>query len=183
MILIVKPETIYLLNNIPNDITLLDCSGCKLKHLPTLFHLDKLKILCCYNNQLTELPVLPSNLEILYCNNNKLKHLNCLLFATNIKQIFCHRNRIQDIPDFRLLPKLELFNGAINQIDKRIVDIMTLNISFKQKVMLLELNNLFDKPLPYKLLYRLYWSIPDTHLGDIFMLFYSCIKTKKTIIL
>jgi Leucine-rich repeat (LRR) protein len=151
MIVIVTPTTLDILNNLPSDITVLDCSKLKLKKLPNLFHLSQLKILYCHNNYLKELPTLPPNIEKLYCFNNKIKHLNCLLFATKIKIIHCQQNNIKDIPDFRLLPQLRIFNGACNNFDSRIVDVMTTsNISFREKVNYLELNNLFDHPLPHK---------------------------------
>jgi Leucine-rich repeat (LRR) protein len=154
---VVTPLTKNILNNLPQDITLLDCSNLRLKKLPKLSHLTNLRILYCYDNNLTEIPLLPPSVVAIYCHNNRITNLNCLLLSTHINTIVCHNNRIKDLPDFRRLPNLSVFSGAINKFDHRIVSIMTRPITFEQKIQYLELNNLFDKPLPpskYGLIYK-----------------------------
>lgn len=66
-------EGLTKLDNLPDNLTLLDCSDNNLTSLPelpkTLIKLD------CSNNKLTELPKLPDSLSFLNCEYNKLTEL------------------------------------------------------------------------------------------------------------
>jgi Leucine-rich repeat (LRR) protein len=72
------------LNNLER-LEVLDCSNNRLTELSDLSSLKNLRELSCYNNKLTELPDLInlSNLEILYCFNNNLP----FKFSTNANNI------------------------------------------------------------------------------------------------
>jgi len=140
-----------LLWSLPIETTVLDCSCLGLIALPELKHLIHLKELYCYNNNLTHIPTLPQNIKKLYCFKNNLTELDCFEYSIFIEEIYCQNNKIINIPKINMLPYLKLFNGARNKFDKRIVDIMTKkNIELKYKITLLELNNLFDRPLRKK---------------------------------
>lgn len=54
-----------------------------------------LKVLFCYNNILTALPILPDTLKDLYISDNNLTHIPIL--PKNLKKIYFDNNIIYDI--------------------------------------------------------------------------------------
>jgi Leucine-rich repeat (LRR) protein len=63
-----------------------------LPHLP-----PSLRILYCYNNKLTSLPLLNASLQELYCYNNKLTSLPPL--SPSLVDLYCNNNELILLPD------------------------------------------------------------------------------------
>ena len=69
---------------------LLDLSNLNLKSLPELPKF--IKILYCYNNQITRLPdKMPDSLQIIYCFNNQITKLPDKM-PDSLQIIFCNNN-------------------------------------------------------------------------------------------
>ena len=81
--------------HINKELRELDCYDCNLDKLPDKLP-EKLRILNCYNNKLTEIKNIPKNLKILRCFHN---HLTTLTFPKKsaIFAINCSHNAIIDI--------------------------------------------------------------------------------------
>jgi hypothetical protein len=80
--------------------------------LPTLP--QNLKILFCYNNQLTLLPNLPQNLEALFCYNNHLTSLPTL--PQKLQQLYCSDNPIYKIVNSNSLIKIKKNIKILNNV-------------------------------------------------------------------
>ena len=93
---------------------LLDLTHLGLTSLPELP--SDLKILECYENQLTSLPNnLPSNLQKLYCSFNKLKRLPNNL-PTNLQILYCSFNELTSLP--KLPTSLQYLYCDINNLTR-----------------------------------------------------------------
>jgi len=83
-------------NNIPLDVTALNCYGVGLTSLNGIEKLTKLTSLFCFNNNLASLHGIEklNNLTRLYCYNNKLTNLNGIEKLTNLTTIYCSDNKL-----------------------------------------------------------------------------------------
>ena len=85
--------------------------------LPNLDEFINLKILYCYDNQLTQLPELTNNIVALYCNNNQLTQLTKL--PNKLNELYCQNNQLTKLP---LLPdnlkKIFCNNNLLTQLPK-----------------------------------------------------------------
>ena len=73
---------------------------------------ENLKILNCYNNNLTFLPNLNENLVQLNCTNNHLTSLPTL--PQNLEILNCRNNQLTSLPN--LNENLQILNCSINQL-------------------------------------------------------------------
>ena len=85
-------EIIYLEDY--DDIVFIDCYENQLTELPILPL--SLKSLICSNNQLTNLPTLSDNLKKLWCSDNKLTELPIL--PDSLSQLYCKSNQLTELP-------------------------------------------------------------------------------------
>ena len=84
--------------NFNTDFIKLDISHLDLDEIPKDFlkKLDKLEILDCSDNILTELPDLPNSLELLNCSKNKLIELPKL--PNSLNHLYCFDNELEELP-------------------------------------------------------------------------------------
>jgi hypothetical protein len=105
----------YLLDNLPNSLTYLNCCKNELTSLPELP--DNLDYLECDKNELTSLPKLPDSLTFLSCEYNKLTilpeltdsiyHLDCNdneltslpKLPESLTELFCSYNQLTSLPE------------------------------------------------------------------------------------
>jgi hypothetical protein len=95
------------IRDLPASLTYLSCGSNKLLKLPKLPH--SLKVLKCYNNQLTKIK-LPPQLEELCCSNNQIQTLD---LPAGLKMLYCCWNKIETLT---LPDRLEEFECANNQL-------------------------------------------------------------------
>ena len=97
-------KTVY---GLPASLTYLSCGSNGMLKLPKLP--NSLKVLKCYNNQLTKVK-LPPNLEELYCCENQIQTLE---LPSGLKILFCYHNQIKTLifPD-----TLEVLDCGKNQL-------------------------------------------------------------------
>ena len=77
---------------LPPALKLLECYDNQLTYLPELP--STLETLNCHDNQLTYLPLLPPSLETLMCYNNRLTHLP--LLPSTLEYLYCINNQFLD---------------------------------------------------------------------------------------
>jgi Leucine-rich repeat (LRR) protein len=100
------------IDSLPNDIEKIDLNGKYLKELPDLSRFYKLKVLICYNNQLTSIPVL-NKLQKLDCHNNQLTSIPVL---DNLQKLWCYNNQLTSIPVLNNLHHLDCSNNQLTSI-------------------------------------------------------------------
>ena len=80
-----------LFNHICNMwVSTLDISNQHLTVLPDLSTYTNLKILICFNNQITELNNLPNTLQKLYCSDNQIIELD--IIPSTLRVLICPNN-------------------------------------------------------------------------------------------
>jgi hypothetical protein len=100
-------------------------------HLPNLSRFYKLKILNCYNNQLTYLPPLPSTLKTLGCCNNQLTYLPHL--PSTLEMLWCYNNQLTYLP--HLPSNLEIlwcYNNQLTSLPPLSSNLNRLNCYYNQ---------------------------------------------------
>jgi len=103
------------LNSLSEDILILNVSGMHITSLPDLTRFKNLKILYCYNNQLTALPTLPHNLKQIHCYNNKLTALPTL--PQNLQELYCSHNQLTSFPTLpQNLTKIHCFHNKLTYL-------------------------------------------------------------------
>jgi len=88
------------IDDIPLNITKLNCSYLKLKKLPDLSRFTQLRTLYCSHNRLTSIDNLPDQLEFIFCSNNRITCINNL--PHYLTGLFCNNNRIRYIKELPL---------------------------------------------------------------------------------
>jgi len=82
-------------NNIINE-TIINVSYHNISDLTGIEYFTHLQNLYCYNNHLTNLPILPNSLNNLRCNSNQLTSLPVL--PLSILNLFCDSNQLTSLP-------------------------------------------------------------------------------------
>jgi len=111
--IIITPDNIERLFNLPQNTRTLCCANLGLVELPASLP-PKMEVLECSNNLLTHLPPLPPNLKELYCDSNMLTELPTL--PRGITKLSCFSNRLWRLPE--LPNKLRLLSCYNNQISR-----------------------------------------------------------------
>jgi Leucine-rich repeat (LRR) protein len=107
------------LDSLDSNVTTIDLSNKGLTSLPDLSRFIHLKILYCYDNQITQLDHLTlPNLQTLGCGKNQITQLDHLNLP-NLQILNCHDNQITQL-DHLNLPNLQILdcsNNRITQLD------------------------------------------------------------------
>jgi hypothetical protein len=119
------------LYSLSEDILILNVSGMHITSLPDLTRFKNLKILYCYNNQLTALPTLPQNLQELYCSHNQLTSFPTL--PQNLTKIYCFHNKLTYLPTLPENLKILSYSNNPNNPIFKVVDSSSI-IKLKQNV-------------------------------------------------
>lgn len=115
------------IDNLPNGLLELGCSGCKIKSLnnlpPSIVHLD------CGNNYLESLDNLPENLVILICPSNNIRHLNNL--PNKLEYLDIRDNWIKELKNLpHTLKILNAENNYLTEITGLPENLEKLDISY-----------------------------------------------------
>jgi hypothetical protein len=135
---LVKPNNIWVLNELPDDLNILICSNCNLNTLPALP--NTLKQLICSNNNLIELPQLPNGLQILNCSNNRLTELPQL--PNTLKKIICSNNNLSELP--KLPESIGELDCRENPIQRISLDGVVGDINLRIDIENLDLDSLYS---------------------------------------
>ena len=99
-----------------SELTLLKCSGNRLKNLSYIRKNEKLVTLYCYNNQLSSIDIRNNTkLEKLYCADNGLESLD-LSNNPALKELSCSNNRLGSL-DLSNNPELTIISCSGNLLD------------------------------------------------------------------
>ena len=118
---IVKLSDYASIDDIPSNITGLNCAYHGLYELPDISRFTKLKRLYCSYNYITSIDNLPNHIEYIFCLNNRISEINNLplsllgLFCSSnriryikylpyrLRRLFCNNNRLISLPDLPYL--------------------------------------------------------------------------------
>ena len=119
---------------------ILNCSYNKLTFLPSLLNHPFFEILNCSYNELILLPPLNTSLRVLYCFNNQLTSLPPLV-NTSLKKLECEKNKLTSLPPLnQSLNFLECENNQLTSLPPLPPSLRILSCSNNQLTSLSSLN-------------------------------------------